>query len=191
MKTGLFFGSFNPVHAGHMIIGSYMAEFTDLSEIWMVASPQNPLKQHEILLPAEQRLHMINLAIGNYEKIKASEAELDLPQPSYTINTLSYLKKNYSSRTFVLLMGSDNIASFNKWKDCEKIIRNYEIYVYPRMLKHAPALMDHRNIKYMEAPLIEVSSTFIRNSIKENKDVRYMLPHSVHSYIKEENLYKN
>ncbi|MBN8702029.1 MAG: nicotinate-nucleotide adenylyltransferase [Bacteroidetes bacterium] len=190
MKIGLFFGSFNPVHIGHMVIVGHMAEFTDLDEVWLVVSPHNPLKEKSSLLNDKHRLQLVKEAIGDNLKIKASNIEFSLPQPSYTIHTLTYLKEKHPLHQFVLLMGSDNLDTFHKWKNYEIILENYELYIYPRKEASASNLQNHKNVKMIGAPLMELSSTFIRNSIKEKKDVRYMLPDAVYKYIKEMHFYE-
>lgn len=190
MKIGLYFGTFNPVHNGHMIIAQYMSEFTDLEQVWLVVSPQNPLKPAGSLLNDFQRLHMVQLAIGEYRKIKLSKIEFSLPRPSYTINTLVHLREQHPDHTFALIMGSDNLQTLTKWKNYEQILSGYEIYVYPRPEFEGGDLKTHPNIKFTNAPLMQLSATFIRKAIKEKKDVRYMMPEAVFNYIDEMNFYK-
>jgi len=190
LKTGLFFGSFNPVHNGHMVIAQYMAEFTDLEQVWMVVTPHNPLKPAGSLLNDYQRLHLVELAIGNYRKIKLSKIEFGLPKPSYTINTLEHLREKFPQHTFALIMGSDNLQTLNKWKNYEQILSGYEIYVYPRPGSDGGEFKNHPNVKITEAPHMNISSTFIRNAIKGKKDVRYMMPEKVFDYIDEMNFYE-
>lgn len=190
MKTGLFFGSFNPVHNGHMIIAQYMAEFTDLQQVWMVVTPHNPLKPAGSLLNDYQRLRLVELAIGSYRKIKLSKIEFGLPKPSYTVNTLEYLREKFPQHTFALIMGSDNLQTLPKWKNYEQILSGYEIYVYPRPGSDGGEFKNHPNVKLTEAPHMDISSTFIRNSIKVKKDVRYMMPEKVFDYIDEMNFYE-
>ena len=190
MKVGLFFGSFNPVHVGHMVLANYMLEFTDLDKIWFVVSPHNPLKQKNSLLHERQRLQMVTLAIGDNNKMKASNIEFKLPQPSYTVNTLAYLKEKYPANDFVLIMGTDNLEGFHKWKNYEEILKNYELYVYPRPGATGGGLMDHKKVKFVDAPLMEISSTRIRNAIKEKKDVRYFVPEAAWEYLKESHFYR-
>lgn len=190
MKVGLFFGSFNPVHNGHMVIAQYMAEYTDLNQVWMVVSPQNPLKPAGSLLQNHHRIEMVTRAIGDYKKIKPSKIEFGLPRPSYTINTLAYLHEQYPETDFVLIMGSDNLESFKKWKNWETIIEHHEIYVYTRPGNDGGELKLHPQVKFVEAPLMQLSSTFIRNAIREKKDVRFMLPEQVYNYIDEMNFYR-
>lgn len=191
MKTGLYFGSFNPVHNGHMAIANYMKEFTDLDEIWFVISPQNPFKTKQSMLADYQRLELLNLAIDDAKGFRASNIEFKLPKPSYTIDTLAYLYDKYPEKEFVLIMGSDNLLHFHKWKNFNEILRNYQIYVYPRPGEKAVELMKHPQIKLVEAPLMEISSSFIRNTIKENKDIRFFMPPNVWDYIKEMHFYEH
>lgn len=190
MKVGLFFGSFNPIHVGHMVIANHMLAYTDLDKIWFVVSPHNPLKQKTSLLHERQRLQMVTLAIGDNNKMKASNIEFKLPQPSYTINTLAYLKEKYPNHDFALIMGSDNLESFHKWKNYEEILKNYELYVYPRPESKANDLIKHKNVKMVNAPLMELSSTEIRNAVKEKKDVRYFVPKDVWEYMREMHFYE-
>ena len=190
MKVGLFFGSFNPVHAGHLVLANYMLEYTDLERIWFVVSPHNPLKKKSTLLDEKQRLQMVDLAIGDNIKLKASNIEFNLPQPSYTIVTLTYLKEKYPQHEFVLIMGADNLESFHKWKNYEEILKHHQLYIYPRPESDGGKLKDHPQIKLINAPLMEISSTAIRQAIKEKKDMRYFMPEAVWQYIKEMHFYE-
>lgn len=193
MKTGLFFGTFNPVHAGHMIIANYMAEFTDLKEVWFIVTPLNPFKKKETLLADHHRLELVSRAIGeDYKKIKVSNIEFGLPQPSYTINTLAYLEEKYPKNKFSLIMGADNLATLPKWKNSELIIKNHEIYVYPRMQLKGEQKeygIDGK-INFVDAPVIEISSSFIRKAIAGGKDIRFYLPEKAYLYLEEMNFYK-
>ena len=196
MKTGLFFGSFNPIHQGHLDIANYMEEFTDLDEIWFIVSPHNPLKERDTLLSGFHRLEMVRIAVEENSKTKQTPVELqhadiefDLPQPSYTINTLKYLKENFPIKEFTLIIGSDNLSQFDKWKDYEQILENYELYVYPRPQNDGGELSKHQNVKLINAPLIEISSDDIRKLLGKDKEVGDMLPASVLRYIKEQRLY--
>ena len=184
MKVGLFFGSFNPIHVGHMVIANHMLEFTDLERIWFVVSPQNPLKNKTSLLDEKQRLHLVTLAIGDANKYKASNIEFKLPQPSYTINTLTHLQEKFPQHQFSLIMGADNLQSFKKWKNYEEILKHYELYVYPRVDADGGELKTNNRVKLVNAPLMEISSTAIRAGIKEKKDMRYFMPDEVWQYIK-------
>lgn len=190
MKIGLFFGSFNPIHNGHLVIAGYMAEFTDLNQVWLVVSPHNPLKPAGSLLQDYHRYTLVTLGIGDYRKLKPSKIEFSLPKPSYTINTLNFLVEEQPKNKFVLIMGSDNLATFKKWKNWELIIEHHELYIYQRPGSDGGDLKNHRNVKLIDAPLMEISSSFIRKSIKEKKDVRFMLPESVYNYIEEMHFYK-
>jgi len=186
----LFFGSFNPVHVGHMVIANYILEETELDKIWFVVSPQNPLKKKDSLLDEKQRLHLVTLAIGETNKYKASNIEFKLPQPSYTINTLTHLKEKYPQHDFTLIMGEDNLESFPKWKNYEEILKQYEIIVYPRAKAGNAALANHLKITKVNAPIMEISSTEIRRLIKEQKDVRYYMPEAAWQYLKEMHFYE-
>lgn len=190
MKTGLFFGSFNPIHIGHLAIANYMVEFTDLDKVWFVISPHNPLKQKTTLLPDIQRLSMVRLAVEYDNRFKASNIEFELPQPSYTINTLEYLKEKHPEQEFVLIMGSDGLDTFHKWKNYKELIANYQRYVYPRPETDKVLLQHIENGIVVNAPLMEISSTFIRESIAQGKDIRYFLPEKVWQFIDEMNLFK-
>ncbi len=190
MKVGLFFGSFNPIHTGHMVLANYMLEYTDLDKIWFVISPHNPLKQKSSLLHERHRLQMVSLAIGDNINMKGSDIEFKLTQPSYTVNTLAHLKEKYPSMDFVLLMGTDNLENFHKWKNYEEILKQYAIYVYPRPGSTGGDLRDHDKVKLVNAPLIEISSTDIRLAIKEKKDVRYYVPEATWEYLKEMHFYE-
>jgi len=179
MKIGLLFGSFNPLHIGHLAIANHMSEFTDLEQVWLIVSPHNPLKKKKSLSDTQKRFLTVKRAIGSHKKIKVSDVEFTLPQPSYTINTLEVLTKKYPRNKFVLIIGSDNLNSFHKWKDYKKILSDYKVYVYPRLspLKRgAGGIRIHRNVKIINAPRIDISSTFIREAIKKGKDMRYFIP---------------
>ena len=190
-KVGLFFGSFNPIHTGHLIIANYMANYTDLDEVWLVVSPHNPLKKKDSLINMYDRLEMVNLAIEKAENIRSSTIEFSLPQPSYTIDTLVHLREKYPTTNFVLIMGSDNLVSLKKWKNYEIILRDYRILVYPRPNYHTPAdLENHPSITFTETPLMEFSSTFIRNAVKANKSIRYFVPEKVKEFIESKALYR-
>ncbi|MFL5764404.1 MAG: nicotinate (nicotinamide) nucleotide adenylyltransferase [Bacteroidia bacterium] len=190
MKVGLFFGSFNPVHVGHMVIANHMLAFTDLDRIWFVVSPHNPLKPKSSLLHERQRLQMVTLAIGDNSKMKASNIEFKLPQPSYTVNTLAHLKEKHPDHDFVLIMGSDNLESLHKWKNFEQILKHHELYIYPRPGSSGGELMKHRKVKKVDAPLMELSSTAIRNAVKEKKDIRYFVPPAAWEYLREMHFYE-
>ncbi|OWP83847.1 nicotinic acid mononucleotide adenylyltransferase [Flavobacterium davisii] len=190
MKIGLYFGTFNPIHIGHLIIANHIAEHSDLDQIWMVVTPHNPHKQKNTLLEDYHRLHMVHLATEDYPKIKASDIEFKLPQPNYTVNTLAHLQEKHPNHEFSLIMGEDNLNSFHKWKNYEVILQNHEIYVYPRMNSEIldSQFVAHPKIHRVDAPVIELSSTFIRESIKNNKNVIPMLSNKVWGYV-EHNLF--
>lgn len=194
MKTvGLFFGSFNPIHIGHLILANYIIENSDLEEIWFVVSPQNPFKVKASLLEEYNRLEMVNQAVKNYPKMKASNIEFSLPKPSYTIDTLTYLKEKFPTTNFCLIMGEDNLQSLHKWKNYEKLLENHQIIVYPRVFnekKEEETYLQHENIHLINAPIIELSATEIRRMIKEGKNVRPMLPPEVFEYIDGSSFYK-
>jgi len=191
-KIGLFFGSFNPVHVGHMIIANFMVEHSDLDQIWMVVSPHNPHKNKKTLAKDRDRLHLVDLAIGHNPNIRPSDIEFGLPKPSYTIDTLTYLKEKYPSKEFSLIMGGDNLGTLNKWKNYEMILDNHHIYVYARPNYTLGDLADHKSVTVLEdAPLLSISASYIRRQIKEGKNPQYLLPDSVYEYIKDSNLYKN
>jgi len=190
-KIGLFFGTYNPVHVGHMVIANYMVEFTDLEQIWMIVTPQNPFKQKESMLKDYDRLHLVKLAIGEDVKMRASDIEFSLPQPNYTIDTLTYLKEKFPYKEFALIMGADNLNHFHKWKNHNLIIENHELYVYPRMESNDGGdLRQHYKVSYVEAPVMKVSSSFIRKAIAEGKNVQHFMPKAVADYVEEMNIYK-
>jgi nicotinate-nucleotide adenylyltransferase len=189
-KVGLFFGSFNPVHVGHMIIANFMATQTDLEEVWMVVSPHNPLKPKKTLARDHDRLHLVRLAIGDNPKLKASDVEFGLPQPSYTVDTLSYLKEKYPNRQFSLIMGGDNLATLHKWKNYELLLRDHEIFVYQRPSHDLGELQQHPSIKIVEAPLMQISASYIRNCLKAGQSVQYLVPDAVYRYLEEVAIYR-
>ncbi len=188
-KTGLYFGSFNPVHIGHLAIANYIACYSDLGEIWFIVSPQNPFKDKQSLLAERQRLYMVNLAIAGDTRFKACDIEFSLPRPSYTINTLAYLSEKHPDRQFLPIVGSDNMKSFHKWKNSQQILEQYGLLVYPRLNAETNA-HSMLNATVVDAPHIEISSSFIRNAIAEAKDVRHFLHPDVWKYIEEMNFYR-
>lgn len=190
MKTGLFFGSFNPVHIGHLAIANYMIEFTDLSQLWFVISPQNPLKKRASLLEDHKRRTLLEIALEDDNRFKICDIEFKLPKPSYTIDTLSYLKELHPRNQFVLIMGSDGLMTFPKWKNYKIIEENYARYIYPRPgFPVDPA--EHPGIRIVDSPQMEISSTFIRQALKAKHDIRHFLPHKVYEYITEMHFYEN
>ncbi len=189
MKIGLFFGSFNPVHIGHLAIANYMVEFTDLKQLWFVISPHNPFKPKQSLLADHHRRTLMDIAVGNEERFRVSDIEFSMPKPSFTIDTLTWLKEKHPSHTFVLIMGSDGLPTFDKWKNYQMIEECYQRYVYPRPgYPVDPA--EHRNIIVVNAPLLEISSSFIREAIGNGKDIRYFLPPKVYDTIIEMSFYR-
>ncbi len=196
MKIGLYFGTFNPIHIGHMIIANHVAEYSGLNQIWMVVTPHNPLKIKDTLLDDYKRLQLVFLATEEYTKIKPSDIEFKLPQPNYTINTLVHLQEKFPKHIFSLIMGEDNLKSLHKWKNYEVILQNHEIYVYPRfdgigkLAKQNYEFENNPKIHFIAAPIVEISSTFIRENIKKKKNVRPLLPSKVWEYIDHNNLYK-
>ncbi len=185
MKIGLYFGTFNPIHVGHLIIANHMAEYSDLDQIWMVVTPHNPHKQKSTLLDDYHRLEMVHLATKDYPKIKPSDIEFKLPQPNYTVNTLAHLQEKFPTYEFSLIMGEDNLNSLHKWKNYEVILQNHEIYVYPRLNSGElnEQFKNHSKIHQVDAPIIELSSTFIRENIKNGKNVRALLPEHVWDFL--------
>ncbi|MBN1927103.1 MAG: nicotinate-nucleotide adenylyltransferase [Prolixibacteraceae bacterium] len=190
MKVGLFFGSFNPVHIGHMAIANYIIEYSGIDRLWFVVSPQNPLKKKKSLANDYDRLEMVNLAIDNDIRFLACDIEFRLPKPSYTINTLTYLKEKHPSYSFVPIMGADNIVNLHKWKNFEILVRDYEFIVYPRPGFNVENMKISANYFMVEAPLMEISSTFIRKAVANNMDVRFFLPPKVYEYISNKHIYK-
>ncbi|MBL0180884.1 MAG: nicotinate-nucleotide adenylyltransferase [Chitinophagaceae bacterium] len=178
MKVGLYFGSFNPIHVGHLIIASHLANETDLNQVWFVVSPQNPFKQSATLLNGNHRLHLIKSAIDGENKLRASNIEFSLPKPSYTCDTLAYLAEKFPGYEFCLLLGSDSFQNLNKWKNYQGIVKNHSIYIYKRPGFEITELYGAK-VKILEAPLLEISSTYIRNLIKNKKSIRFLVPDSV------------
>ncbi len=188
-KTALYFGSFNPVHIGHMAIANYLVEFSDLDELWFVVTPHNPLKERKSLLPDSHRLEMIRLAIDDDPRFKASDIEFRLPKPSYTSHTLAYITEKYPDREFVLIIGGDNLSSFHKWKNPEEILKNHEVYVYARPGFDGGSFAQHPSIKLFHAPQMEISSSFIRNAIQEGHKPDRFMPPKVAKYVAEMNFF--
>ncbi len=191
LKIGLYFGSYNPIHIGHLAIANYIVEFTDINQLWFVVSPQNPFKRKVNLLDDYQRLDLVYRSVEGDDRLRASNIEFGLPKPSYTIDTLAYLKERHPKYEFVVLMGSDNLENLHKWKNYEAILENYGIIVYPRPGFDIANVRKHKNITIAEdAPLMEISSSFIRESIRKGKDIRYFLPQKAWQYIDEMSFYK-
>lgn len=190
MKIGLFFGSFNPVHTGHMIIANHMATRTDLEQVWLVVSPHNPLKPKKSLANDYDRLHLVELAIAGNPVLRSSNIEFSLPQPSYTVDTLAYLIDKYPEHEFALIMGGDNLASLHKWKNYEVLLENYPIYVYSRPGNDIPQWINKEKIHFADAPMMHISASYIRKSIRDGFSVRYLVPEPVYHYLENSALYK-
>ena len=191
LKIGLYFGTYNPIHIGHLAIANYMVEFTDIDQLWFVVSPQNPHKTKANLLDDYQRLELVHRAVEGDDRLRASNIEFNLPKPSYTVDTLAYLKDQHPNYDFVVLIGSDNLESFHKWKNYETILENYGLIVYPRPGFDRSKVEVHKNIVIAEdAPLMEISASFIRKAIGNGKDVRHFIPPKAREYLEEMNFYK-
>lgn len=194
MKTGLFFGTFNPIHHGHLMVANYMHQFTDLDEIWFVITPQSPFKKRENLLDNRDRQHMVNLAIKDQYDFKASDIEFNLPKPNYTVHTLAHLREKHPKREFVLIMGGDNLTHLHKWYNIEQILSSHSIYVYRRPGSEIPAHWESEiaseNIQVFNAPELDISASFIRKAIQNQKNIRYFIPDTVYKYIKEMHFYE-
>lgn len=189
-NVGLFFGSFNPIHVGHLIIANTMLANSDLDEVWFVVSPQNPLKERKTLLADYHRLELVRRAIHDNYSMRACDAEFRLPKPSYTVLTLAHLGEQYHDKKFSLIMGSDNLATFERWRNWEFIIENYKIYVYPRPGSENCPLASHRNVTLVDVPMMDISSTYIRDQIQKGHDVRYLLSEPVYQYLTEMHFYE-
>lgn len=191
LKVGLYFGSYNPIHIGHLAIANYMVEYTGIDQLWFVVTPQNPFKKKNNLLDDYQRLEMAHRAVEGDDRLRASNIEFSLPKPSYTVDTLAYLKDQHPDYQFQILMGSDNLENFHKWKNYETIVENYGVIVYPRPGFDKSRVQPHKNITVAEnAPLMEISSSFIRKAIQNGKDIRHFLPKKTWEYLEEMNFYK-
>lgn len=189
MKIGLYFGSFNPVHIGHLIIANYFANYTDLNQVWFVVSPQNPFKPSSSLLNEYHRLHMIKSAIDGENKLRASSVEFSLPKPSYTVDTLAYLKEKHPNYVFTLLMGSDGFQNIDKWKNYKVIIQNHPVYIYKRPGFEITNTLG-ADITLFSAPLLDISSTRIRDMIREKKSIRFLVPDAVLEEIEGNSYYR-
>lgn len=200
-KVGLYFGTFNPIHVGHLIIANYMADYTELDEVWMIVTPQNPLKQKSSLLADYHRLALTRIAVEDNPKLRVSDVEFGLEKPSFTSNTLAYLVDEHRDKEFALIMGEDNLRTFHKWKNHDAILENHHIYVYPRVLtiqekadlkphRTRPRLANHPHIHQVDAPVMKLSASFIRNAIKSGHDVKYLLTDPVYKYLKEMHFYE-
>jgi nicotinate-nucleotide adenylyltransferase len=189
-KIGLFFGSFNPIHVGHLIIANVMAENADLDKVWLVVSPQNPLKPSKGLLHEFDRYDMAKAAVADHYKIEVSDVEFHLPKPSYTIHTLAHLTEKHPTKEFKVIVGEDNLENFKKWKNHEQILEQFGLYVYPRPGVTNSELNRHHNVRMIAAPLLDISATYIRQCIKDNKSIRYLVPEAVENMIRSKNFYR-
>jgi nicotinate-nucleotide adenylyltransferase len=189
LKIGLFFGSFNPIHIGHLIIANIMAETTDLDKVWLVVSPQNPFKPSKGLLRDSDRLDMVRAAVYDDFKIEASDIEFHLPRPSYTIHTLVHLSEKHAGKEFKVIIGEDNLVNFPKWKNHDRILEDYGLYVYPRPNAQPSELETHPNVKFVDAPMLDISATFIRTCIRNRQSVRYLVPDPVEEIIRSRGYY--
>jgi len=188
-KTGLFFGSFNPIHIGHLAIANYMLAFSEIEELWFVVSPHNPFKTLSEMLPEADRLHLVNLSIEGHPSYRSCDLEFHMPKPSYTVDTLALLSKTHPQREFSLILGSDNLEQFHKWKDSQRIVDRFHRHVYPRP-GTAPHLLEHvDNATIADAPQMDISSTFIRNAIADGRDVPFFLHRKAYSHIMEKRMY--
>lgn len=191
MKIGLFFGSFNPIHTGHLILANCMAETTDLDKVWFVVSPQNPFKPSKSLLHEFDRYDMVRAAIHDNYKLEVSDIEFHLPRPSYTIHTLVHLQEKHPDKTFKVIIGEDNLENFRNWKNYERILEDYGLYVYPRPNVQPSDLRQHPNVQIVDAPLLDISATFIRNCIRKDQSIRYLVPDAVEEMIRAKAFYRH
>ena len=189
-KAGLFFGSFNPIHIGHLIIANYMLEFTDLDDVWMVISPQNPLKEKKMLLADYHRYAMVQAAVEDNPRLRTCNLEFKMAQPSYTIDTLVRLEEKHPDHQFVLIAGTDIFPTFHKWKNYKTLLENYKFYIYRRPGFDPEPYASHPHITIFDAPLMEISSSFIRQAIHDGRDIRYFVPDKVYEYIREMHFYE-
>lgn len=189
MKIGLFFGSFNPIHTGHLIIANLMVETTDLNKVWFVVSPHNPFKPSKGLLHEFDRYDLVRAAIHDNFKLEVSDVEFHLPKPSYTTHTLAHLSEKHPEKEFKIIIGEDNLVNFTKWKNYKHILENYGLYVYPRPNTQLSELRTHPNVTCIEAPMLDISATFIRTCIKKKQSVRYLVPDAVEERIRAKGFY--
>lgn len=189
-KVGIYSGSFNPIHHGHVMLANYLVEFSELDELWFVVTPQNPLKKKEDLLDDDERLKMVQLAVGDDPRFFVSDIEMHLPTPSYTINTLTALSELYPDCEFVFICGMDSLQNLKNWREYQRILDNYELLVFPREGYDGGELVNSPSVKILKTPIVEVSSTFIRNCVREGRDVRHFMPEKAFLYMKERHFYE-
>ena len=189
-KVGIYSGSFNPIHHGHVMLANYLVEFSDLDELWFVVTPQNPLKQKEDLLDDDERLKMVQLALGDDPRFHVSDIEMHLPTPSYTINTLTSLSEQNPDCEFVFICGMDSLQNFKNWREYQRILDNYELLVFPREGYDGGELINYPSVTVLKTPILEISSTFIRQCIKEGRDVRHFMPEKAFAYMKTNRFYE-
>ncbi|MBW3127552.1 nicotinate (nicotinamide) nucleotide adenylyltransferase [Hymenobacter profundi] len=185
-KVGLLFGSFNPIHTGHLILAHFMATHTDLDAVWLIVSPQSPFKVGQELLPERARYELVEAAIAGNDQLKVSDVEFSMSKPNYTIDTLEELHQHYPHHRFVLLMGEDNLPGLPRWKAADRIMAEYEIYVYPRPGIEATAIASPANVRIVDAPLLDISATFVRDCVRAGKSIRYLVPAGVEKRIQEQ-----
>ena len=191
MKIGLYFGSFNPIHNGHLIIANYIVQNTGLDQVWFVISPQNPLKKSAALLNEYHRLYLVQVSIEDEPALKATDIEFRLPKPSYTINTLTYLTEKFPSHQFAVIMGSDSYQNLPEWKNYQQLLNNYAVYVYERPGFTPENKYENATVHFLKAPLLEISSTYIRKAVKDGKSIRYLVPEKVRLEIEQNGYYRN
>ena len=189
-KVGLYSGSFNPIHHGHVMLANYLVEFSDLDELWFVVSPQNPLKKKSELLDDAERLKLVQLAVGDDPRFRVSDVEIHLPTPSYTINTLTALSEQYPDCQFVFICGMDSLQNLKNWREYQKILDNYELLVFPRVGYDGGDLINYPSVTVLDTPILEISSTFIRQCVREGRDVRHFMPERAFLYMKEHHFYE-
>lgn len=190
MKIGLYFGSFNPIHVGHLILANTCVEQSDLQQAWFIVSPQNPFKKQKSLLHEFDRYDMVEKAIHDNQQLKVSDIEFSLSKPSYTIHTLVYIQEKYPQHEFAIIMGGDNLSHFHKWKNYEKILEYHHLYVYPRPNAKPSQFDDHPKVHFVDAPLLDISATFIRKAIKAHQSIKYLVPEVVELYIQQKKFYQ-
>ena len=189
-KIGIYSGSFNPIHHGHVMLANYLVEFSDLDELWFVVSPQNPLKRKADLLDDDERLRMVQLSVGDDPRFRVSDVEMHLPTPSYTINTLTALSERFPDCQFVFICGMDSLQNLHQWREYQKILDNYKLLVFPREGYDGGDLVDHPSVTILKTPILEISSTFIRKCVAEGRDVRHFMPAKAYEYMRDRGFYK-